>query len=211
MKKLLITLVAAAVCIGASAEKKDIRWDFGAYAALSYNASFPLPDRMVTSGLGFDLSLINFKIYVAPSTFLSVGILDFMADFHYLRKGSMFLNDGYAVPAIEDARSKAHTADFSFNFPIGISQRIGGYWAASLYVAPGVGFISYNNDYIEGETHHRDAFFPSVGRAGFRLDVKAAVWYQDIGLIVRYRPVAFKTAGTGKSLQTISVGLAVRY
>ena len=69
MKKLLVTLVAAAVCIGASAEKKDIRWDFGAYAALSYNASFPLPDRMVTSGLGFDLSLINFKIYVAPSTF----------------------------------------------------------------------------------------------------------------------------------------------
>ena len=46
MKKLLISLVAVAVCLPVSAKKKDIRWDFGAYAALSYNASFPLPERM---------------------------------------------------------------------------------------------------------------------------------------------------------------------
>ena len=211
MKKLLISLLAAAICLGASAGKKDVRWDFGAYAALSYNASFPLPGRMVTSGLGFDLSLINFKIYAAPGTALSVGILDFMADFHYLRRGSMFLSDGVAARAIDDARSKAHIGDFSFSFPLGITQKFNGYWSASFFVAPGVGFISYNNDYIEGETRHRDTFYPTRGRTGFRLDVKAAVWYQDIGLVVRYRPVAFRTVENGQNLQTFSIGLAVRY
>ena len=211
MKKLLISLVAVAVCLPVSAKKKDIRWDFGAYAALSYNASFPLPERMVTSGLGLDLSLANLKFYAAPGTVLSVGFLNFMADFHYLRKGSMFLDNGIAVSAVHDARSKAHIGDFSFSFPVGITQKFYGYWAASLFVAPGVGFFSYNNDYIEGGTHHRNAFYPTTGRTGFRLDIKAAVWYQDVGLIVRYRPVAFRTAENGKMLQTVSFGIALRY
>ena len=78
-------------------------------------------------------------------------------------------------------------------------------------MAPGVGLISYHNNHILGDIHHWDRFYPTQGRVGFRLDLKAALWFEDVALYFRYRPVTYTFADSGQKTNTFSVGLAFRY
>jgi hypothetical protein len=197
----------------------------GGYNAISFNSISNTPEHMSRAGLGLDLCLYQVEYQVARNTILSLGLVDLQFDFRYLKKGYTFayqLPDGVApasslspdYPAYishseQDARAKAHMTDFAFMFPIGFTQRFSTRWSGSLYVTPGVGLVSFRNDWIEDGIHHKDHFHPTSHRAGFRLDVKALVWFEDMGLYLRYQPVGPRIQEKQQNL--FSLGLAFRY
>lgn len=223
MKKLLVIALLAAIGTHAAAQREVLfsKWDMSGNGAISYNVATPTPDNMSVHGLGLDLCLFQIDYKPALNTTLSVGLLDLLLDFRYLQKGYVFQshstgfgNAGTVVTierAAQDARAKAHLRDLTFSFPLGITQRLAPRWSVSASVAPGVGLIAYHTDYILGDMHHNEDFHPTRGRVGFRLDVKAALWFEDLGLYFRYRPVGYTLAGSDKNTHTFSVGLAFRY
>jgi hypothetical protein len=48
--------------------------------------------------------------------------------------------------------------------------------------------------------------YPVNGHVGFRLNLKAVIWYSDFGVVLRYQPIASKDMGT----TMLSVGIAFR-
>lgn len=223
MKKLFVITLFSTLCLSAAAQREIVnsRWDMGGSAAISYNLVSNAPQNMSPHGLGLDFCLFQIEYRPAAHTALSLGLLDLMLDFRYLQKGYVFENlitglgssnsNVVIVRANEDARAKGNMTDFTFAFPLGITQRLAPRWSVSAYVIPGIGLVSYNTNYIFGGIHHKDRFYPTSGRAGFRLDVKAVVWFEDLGLFFRYRPIGFTPAGNDKKMGTFSAGLTFRY
>ena len=219
MKKLFALAILAAICLSAVAQPyppyKQNRsgWDIGGRFGILYNHVAGIPQQMSHSGLGLDFCFIEGQYHVTRNTMLSLGLLDLQVDFRFARKGYIFGSDpaGSITKALEDSRAKASFSDVAFTFPFGISQKLGARWAASLYVAPGLGLIRYSNDYIAGEVHHRDSFYPTYSRTGFRLDVKAVLWFEDLGLTFRYQPIGFTLPESPGKSQTFSVGLVFCY
>ena len=223
MKKLLVISLLAALCTSAAAQKEILcsPWDMGGVHAISYNYATHTPQNMSHHGLGLDLCLFQVEYKLNHNTSFTLGVLDLLLDFRYLEKGYVFetketgFGSSGSVITIErapqDARAKANMTDFCFSFPLGITQRLAPRWQVSAYVAPGVGLISYHNNHILGDIHHRDRFYPTQGRVGFRLDLKAALWFEDVALYFRYRPVSYTFADSGQKTNTFSVGLAFRY
>lgn len=234
----ILSLTAFAQTATHSYKFEDSLFDFGGRIGISYNNVSNVPDGMSRSGLGLDFCIMDLQYRVAPNSILSLGVLDLQIDFRYLQKGNVFyasyynpqqpntslvygyldvfsdINFGnipFILKALEDSRAKARLSDFTFSFPLGFTQKFGSRWAASLFVAPGVGLISYRNDYISGEVHHKDKFYPTKNRAGFRLDLKAVVWFEDMGLQLRYQPVGFTLPNSENKNRTFSVGLVFNY
>lgn len=215
MKKLALTSLIALVAMSAFASDNDTKWDFCGRVGATYNYVNNIPDGMSHSGLGIEFAIIEIGFPVSSSTTLSLGLLDLQWDTRYLQKDRLFLGAsdeylGYINPLELDG-AKAHLSDFTFTFPLGISQKFGGNWGASLYVAPGVGSVSYVNKYTSDNVKHRDSFRPTKDRFGFRLDIRAIIWHEDLGLTLRYQPIGFTAVGMDKSMQTFSVGLSFRY
>lgn len=213
MKKVLFASIIALIGIGAAAQERESNWKLDGHIAAMYNYAINVPDGMSHSGVGFDFKLIELCCKVSPATQLSLGLLDVQTDTRYLQKGNLFastdiLGVGTIVPQ-DGAKSRFY--DISFLFPIGITQEFGNGWGGSLWVSPGFGRISYSNKYSTLGATHDDTFVPDKGRTGFRLDIKAAIWHQDVGLLLRYQPVGFTPDGQEKKIQTLSLGLAIRY
>lgn len=211
MKKLVSAAFAVLILASASAREKDSKWDISGYAGASYNSIVSVPDNMSHSGLGLDFCLIRAEYGLSRKTSATLGILDLQIDYRYLDKGHMFQDIPFRiVTAPEDAKAKSHMRDFAFSFPVGISYHINSRCAAELAVAPGVGCVSYFNDYIQDDIRHKDRFRPNSDRWGFRLDAKAMVWYEDLGLYLRFQPVGVPSDSCRPRV-TFSAGLAARF
>jgi hypothetical protein len=236
MKKLVALALLATIGLSAMAQTaygtykfEDSTWNIGGRFAITYNYVTNVPDHMSHSGLGLDFCIMEGQYFLTPNSILSLGLLDLQIDFRYLQKGYRFspfyypsytsasgansLADsiGGIVQAPQDSRSKGHLTDFTFSFPFGFTQKFSSRLAASVYVAPGVGLIRYNSDFISGDVHYKDSYYPTRNRASFRLDLKAILWFEDLGLMVRYQPVGFTIADSGHKTNTFSVGLAFCY
>ena len=214
MKKLFALAVMAVLSLSALAQTsynyykfQDVPWNLAGRIGISYNLVGNVPEGMSRSGLGLDFCILEGQYMITKNSIVSVGMLDIQLDFRYLQKGRIFGSDpmGAIYKAAEDSRAKAHVNDLVFSFPFGYTQRFNSRLAASIYVAPGLGLINYHNDYIADDIHFKDNFYPVRARTGFRLDLKAIVWFEDMGLMVRYQPI-----GHNKQ-STFSVGLAVCY
>lgn len=214
MKKLFALAVMAALSLSALAQSsynyykfKDVPWNIAGRIGISYNLVNNVPEGMSRSGLGLDFCILEGQYMITRNSIVSVGMLDIQLDFRYLQKGNIFgsLPMGAIYKAAEDSRAKAHVRDLTFSFPIGFTQRFNSRLAASIYVVPGLGLIRYHNDYIADNVHFNDNFYPVRERTGFRLDLKAIVWFEDMGLMLRYQPIGFNKQST------FSVGLAVCY
>ena len=219
MKKIIATLLLAAACtcaFGQSVKDSiwddddhkislgDSKWDLGATFGVTYNYSFNAPSGLSNSGLGLDLSLFEMQWNGWKGGSLTLGILDFIFDWQFLLKGNAFTGtDGGIVPA---ADGKGYRSDVTFGFPVGINQQFGKDFGISLIAVPGVGLYRYNNDYILAGVHHEDSLYPTKGRVGFRLNLKAIIWYNDFGVLVRYQPLASPDMNT----TVLSVGIALR-
>ncbi|MBO4624285.1 MAG: hypothetical protein J5646_02160 [Bacteroidales bacterium] len=237
MKKLFVSALLATIGFSALAQTaygtykfEDSTWNIGGRFAIGYNYVTNVPDHMSHSGLGLDFCIMEGQYFITPNSILSLGLLDLQIDFRYLQKGYIFspveyypdyghasgtnLPDGNIAgihQASQDSRAKGHMTDFTFSFPFGFTQKFSSRLAASVYVAPGVGLIRYNSDYISGDVHYKNGYYPNKNRAGFRLDLKAILWFEDLGLVVRYQPVGFTIADGGHKSNTFSVGLAFCY
>ena len=214
MKKLLASAVLAGLSLSALAQTsynyykfEDTPWNVSARMGITYNLVGSVPEGMSRSGLGLDFCIMEGQYCVTRRDILSLGLLDLQIDFRYLQKGMIFSSQpiGEIYKAAEDSRAKAHLTDFVFSFPFGYTHRFNSRLAASAYVAPGVGLIRYSNNVIEGDVQYKDSFYPVRDRAGFRLDLKAVLWFEDLGLMVRYQPIGFN------SQKTFSIGLALCY
>jgi hypothetical protein len=214
MKKLFALAVTAIISLSALAQSsynyykfEDTAWNVAGRIGISYNLVNNVPEGMSRSGLGLDFCILEGQYLITKNSIVSLGILDIQLDFRYLQKGNIFesVPMGDIYRAAEDSRAKAHITDVAFSFPFGYTQRFSSRWAASLFVAPGLGLIRYHNDYIADDVHYHDNFYPIRERTGFRLDLKAIVWFEDMGLMLRYQPIGFNKQST------FSVGLAVCY
>jgi len=214
MKKLFALAVTAIISLSALAQSsynyykfEDTAWNVAGRIGISYNLVNNVPDGMSRSGLGLDLCLLEGQYMITKNSIVSLGLLDIQLDFRYLQKGNIFgsVPMGDIFKAEEDSRAKAHVRDLAFSFPFGFTQRFSSQWAASIFVAPGLGLIRYHNDYIAEDVHYHDNFYPIHARTGFRLDLRAIVWFEDMGLMVRYQPIGFNKQST------FSVGLAICY
>ena len=214
MKKLFALAVTAIISLSALAQSsynyykfEDTAWNVAGRIGISYNLVNNVPEGMSRSGLGLDFCILEGQYMITKNSIVSLGILDIQLDFRYLQKGNIFesVPMGDIYRAAEDSRAKTHITDVAFSFPFGYTQRFSSRWAASLFVAPGLGLIRYHNDYIADDVHYHDNFYPIRERTGFRLDLKAIVWFEDMGLMLRYQPIGFNKQST------FSVGLAVCY
>ena len=52
----------------------------------------------------------------------------------------------------------------------------------------------------------KEALSPKDGHVGFRLNLKAVIWYSDFGVVLRYQPIASKDLNT----TLLSVGVIFR-
>lgn len=211
MRKLFILLFAALPCFTAIAQENDGKeWSPSGWSAVTYNYYLNVPDGMLSSGVGLDFCLFEYQINPHSNTIFSVGLLDFIFDWRFLKTDLQFADDGSVGPIqIKDAN--ATLFDLGFSFPIGITQRLGRNISASLFAAPGIAWVNYRNTYSTDLVKHSDTFTARKGGAGFRLDVKAAVWFDFGGVFLRYQPIAFTPKGQEKKVQTISAGLAFRF
>jgi hypothetical protein len=217
MKKLFALAVMAVLSLSALAQTsynnynyykfEDTAWNVAGRIGITYNIVNNVPDGMSRSGLGLDLCLLEGQYMITKNSILSLALFDLQLDFRYLQKGNIFGSYpmGTIYKAQEDSRAKANITEVCFSFPFGYTQRFNSRWAASFFVAPGLGLASYHNDYIADDVHYKDVFYPLHDRAGFRLDLKAIVWFEDMGLMLRYQPIGFNKQST------FSVGLTICY
>lgn len=220
MKKFFVTLMLAAACTCAMAQSvkdsawnddKDLsvkigdsKWEISPTFGFTYNYSFNAPTGLSNSGFGMDLSLLEMQWKGWDSGAVSVGILDMIFDWQYLLKGNAFTGTNGGITIAADG--KGFRSDTTFGFPVGINQQFGKDFGISLVAVPGIGFYSYKNTYNAMGVHHEDILYPTKGRVGFRLHLKATIWYDDFGVIVRYQPLASPDMNT----TLLSIGIAFR-
>lgn len=231
MKKLFTVAILAIFSLSALAQTttnyykfEDTAWNISGRMGITYNFVTGVPDHMSHNGLGLDLCLFEGQYRLSDKSMVSLGVLNLEIDFRYLQKGYIFstsktvegclVTDGpwdAIVRAPEDSRAKSHFTDVVFSFPFGFTQKLANRWEASVYVAPGLGLVRYHNNYINEDVHYNSNYYPIHHRTGFRLDLKAVVWHEDLGLMLRYQPIGFTHEESDKKNQTISLGLTFRY
>jgi hypothetical protein len=231
MKKLFTVAILAVVSLSALAQTtttyykfEDTAWNIAGRFGISYNFVTSVPDNMSHNGLGLDLCLFEGQYRLSEKSMVSLGVLNLEIDFRYLQKGYIFtqgkLQEGCLVTdgpwdaivrAPEDSRAKAHLTDVVFSFPFGFTQKLSNRWEASVYVAPGLGLVRCHNNHISEDVHYHTSYYPIHNRTGFRLDLKAVIWHEDMGLMLRYQPIGYTHQESDKKNQTISLGLTFRY
>lgn len=216
MRKLFATLLLAGVCMGAMAQSapanpanellEHSKWKVGAQFSFMYNYNQTNVNGLNNSGFGLEIAPIVLSYEAWRGGSFTIGLLDMFFDFQYLFSGNRFFLGTGIIP-VDGA--KGNLRDISFSVPVGINQRLDENWGISLTAAAGIGIVNYSSTYREGDFKHTDSFHDTKNRVGFRLDLKANIWYQDLGLVVRYRPIAAKNNPYGSNI--ISGGLALRF
>lgn len=209
MKKLLTSLLLSALCVSAFAQKfedpfKDSKWDLCSQMGFTYNHNFNSPAGVSASGFGMEVMPIEMQWKGWRGGSLSIGILDMFFDWQYLQKGYSFT--GYAGDIVPIGEGKGNRFDLTLGFPVGINQQFSKDFGMSLSVVPGIGFYSYHNNYVMAGVRHKEALYPTEGHVGFRLNLKAVIWYSDFGVVLRYQPIASKDLNT----TLLSVGVIFR-
>lgn len=225
MKKLFVLAMMALVTAGAFAQDKkhallegkddvDLEDAYSGYMSVFYNHNLGCPDGMSPSGWGLDFNLIDLRW--APGkghSVLSASLCDLSWDFNYLQRGHLFGYSGEKatiVPAAADmTKTRGRLLDFGITFPLGYTYEAEK-WSAGVYVAPGMSFASFSNSYIQNGWEASNNFSRDEARISFRLDVKAAVWFNDFGVMVRYRPFSAFREDLFFAYTPLSVGVSFR-
>ena len=218
MRRFFTVLLLAAVCTAAmgqgvkdslwgDVEKPRLgnsKWDMGATMSFMYNHTLNAPSGLSNSGFGMEIAPLEMQWKGWRGGAITLGILDMMFDWQYLVKGHMFADvSGLITPATD---GKGSRFDFTLGFPVGLSQQFSRNFGISLEAIPGMGLYSYKNEYIALGARHKDRFYPLDKRVGFRLNLKATLWYDDFGVVFRYQPLASPDLNT----TMFSVGISFR-
>jgi hypothetical protein len=223
MKKLFLLALMALMTAGAFAQGGkhviedddfDLEEAYNGYMSVFYNHNLGKPDGMSPSGWGLDFNIIDLRW--APGkghSVLSASLCDLSWDINYLQRGHLFDYQGEkAIIKPADAnmtKISARLVDFGLTFPLGYTYE-GDKWALGVYVAPGMSFASFDNSYIQNGWQRTDNFRRDEARISFRLDVKAALWINDFGVMLRYRPLPALREDLFPAYNVISAGISFR-
>lgn len=170
-----------------------------------------VPGEMKHSGFYGDLSIITLRYRPwRNGNVFSIGITG-EVDLNRLHKGHSFADDGSIIPTPESR--KKSSADYLENISglkIGYVREFGK-WKAGAFVAPGIGTTQLRNAYSTRGILGIDRQDNLYSRYGFRLEFKAGIWYQGLGITVGYRPAVGKNSGNIPMYDSMQLGLSVRY
>ena len=223
MKRILTLFAAGIIGLCAYAQESRILDDWNrqmearldnffspfAYTNFTYNNFLGAAEGVNRSGWGIELSGLHFGIRPWSGGRFTLGLFDMAFDFGYLKMGYNYvpLNKDVAVNStlVPDG-SRSTITNFAYMFPIGYIQKIGDTnWSAAILVSPGFGWDRYRNKYTLDNVRHEDDLRIDRGGSYFRMDVKAMIWYDIVGIVARYSfPKDFKGPGV------VSAGISFR-
>lgn len=229
MKKLFSVILLAAVCLSAAAQESKLLNDWQDKIEINdnsvvssfshftffynHNLNAQNVEGLTASGLGFEISTLYLGFRPWNGGRLALGLVDFCLDKSYLDKGylnaySKIKNAVLPTPIPANfgfSNINGTVTSFAFLFPLAFVQEFGKGQIA-LMAAPGVGWNSYFNEYLEDDVvKHRTRLTFDKGGAYFRLNLSAFFWYSHIGVGVRYSFQPNMQAGPG----VVSVGLSI--
>ena len=224
MKKVFAFLAAmVGICIGAFAQESRILDDWNeqiearendiissfSYANFTYNNYLGAPAGLNRSGWGIEISALHIGFNPWTNGRFTLGLFDMAFDFGYLTYGNNFavVNKQVEINSLLVPDSnKSNLTNFSYMFPIGYIQRFGDtQWSAAFMASPGVCWDRYRNKYVLDNVRHEDDLRTDRGGNYFRLDLKAMIWYDNIGIVGRY---TFARGFQGPGF--VSVGISFR-
>ena len=208
MKKLFTVIFMAAVCCGAFAqesselldkwsnkiEKKDAD-GISSFGMVNFFYNFDLANVEGQSkhGWGFEVATGFLGFEPWKGGHLALGLIDFSLDFSYARPGYIYSENlegteilpGFVTEEIlKDANCRWN--HFAFSFPLAYVQDLGtSKWQVALMASPGIGWNTYNNKYERHGVIYNDNRNIKKN-AYFHLNVAAYVWYDHVGIGVRY-------------------------
>ncbi len=222
MKKLFFTILLCAVCFGAFAQESAIldSWEDKieskedkiistfSYLDFTYNHNLAAPTGYNASGWGFELSFFHLGFKPWEYGRFTLGLFDMAFDFGYLLPDNSFIqvsNKIETVPNLDKSNKSTYT-NIAYTFPVGLIQNFGkSKWAAAFLVCPGMGWQTFRNETVIDNIRTTESFRVNRDRIYFRLDLKAMIWYDNFGFVVRYAfPRSFQGAGV------ISAGLSFK-
>ena len=226
MKKLFASILISAVCFGAFAQESNILESWSDKVESSDNdiisyfsfLNFTYNNFLGAStiggvnmhGWGFEMSALHIGFNPWNNGRFTLGLFDMCFDFGYLLPGWDFIinPDGAIVTnsigVLENSKSQINV--FAYTFPIGYIHHFGfSKWSAGIFAAPGLGWESYRNEYVQNNIKHTEKLNINRNATYFRLNVEGMIWYDNVGLVVRYAfPKNFQGVGV------ISAGISLR-
>ena len=213
MKKLITAIAACLVYLGSFAQESSIldSWEDKleskegdvlstfSFLNFSYNHNLAAPAGYNASGWGFEFSFFHIGFNPWTNGRFTLGLFDMGFNFGYLLPENFFIQNSDKIEAVPclDKTNRSRYTDFSYSFPVGIIQKFGkSKWAASVLACPGIGWSTYRNESFSDNVRRTEEFRIHRANTYFRLDVKAMIWYDNFGFVVRYTfPRGFQGAG----------------
>lgn len=223
MKKVFATLAALGLCFVAFAQNSSILddWDHAmeerdcddvfssfSYTNVTYNNIIGTTEGEVRSGWGIELSALHLGFKPWKNGRFTLGLFDMAFDFSYLAKGYYYAAGNNAMLVNKNAPdgTRSSMTRFAYMFPLGYIHSFGdSTCSVAFLVSPGVGWDRYRNLYNQNYIHHEEDLSMNRG-AYFRMDLKAMVWFRNVGFVARYTfPKNFQA---GPSI--VSAGISLR-
>lgn len=246
MKKIIALFAAALTVFSAAAQNQKLdfeaplfgitrknvspKWSFVAFGEVSGGYSYRLntPPQIRPSGYYGELSILELRYRPwRNGNVFSWGITRSM-DVQSVVKGTVFSEEGKFIPTPENwLNARAFTGETVTYLQFGYTRESGD-WKAAVFVSPGIGHGTSQNQYSGGIPFYEDeltygspedgraiaGYFPgashierSYGYHGFRLGVKAGIWYRSVGLKVGWH---LGSVAPGNQ-NVVCVGLSLRY
>ena len=211
---------------GVSQKNAKPAWSIVALSGLEIGASYALgvPDAMTPLGYSAEATLL--ELQARPwrnGDMFSLGVT-LSTDRHYLKQDLFaFGDDGSLVSLPPMANCLSMSIERAVSLQLGYIHEFGD-WKVGLFLLPGIGLTTERNSYSTvispnsdalrfRNPYHRAPYFQdnASGNLGFRLGIKAGVWYRNVGLTVGYYPARLGPTSFAKRYDMVKVGLSVRY
>lgn len=223
MKKLFTVILIATVCCGAFAQESELldKWSDKieqteddvvsafSYFNATYNYNLAAAQDYIAHGWGLEVSSVHIGFNPWKNGRFTFGLFGMSFNWGYLQNMHAFGADmeGKIVPLQTfDSNNKSSCFSISYMFPLGYIQSFGASkWSAALLVSPGICWTTYKNDTLEGNIRKIENLKYERGRNSFYLDVKAMIWYDNVGVVAKYTfPKGMQGAGI------VSAGISLR-
>ena len=208
--------------------KKNVKpaWSVVALSGVEFGGSyaFGVPEAMQPFGYYAEATLL--ELQARPwrnENLFSLGI-NLSTDRHYLKKNQFaFGDDGSFVPLPLMTECLSMSIERVVSLQLGYIHEFGD-WKVGVSILPGIGMTTQRNSYSTvispaadvlrfRNPYHRAPYFQdnASGNLGFRLAIKAGVWYKNIGLSFGYYPAGLGPTSFSKRYDMFKVGLSYKY
>ena len=201
-------------------------WSVVALSGVEIGASYAIgvPDAMTPLGYSAEATLLELQARPWRNGNLFSAGVTFSTDRHYLKQDQFaFGDDGSLVPLPPMANCLSMSIERAVSLQLGYVHEFGD-WKVGLFLLPGIGLTTERNSYSTvispdsdvlrfRDPYHRAPYFQdnASGNLGFRLGIKAGVWYRNVGLSVGYYPAGVGPTSFAKRYDMVKVGLSIRY